>query len=41
MCQTQFFRIISQNNEHVENVCNDSNNLFLFTCRKRMLENGS
>ena len=29
----QFFRVISQNRDYVENFCNDMENLFLFACQ--------
>ena len=34
MCHRQFFRVISQNRDYVENFCNDINNPFLFACQK-------
>ena len=37
----QFFRIISQNPEHVETFCNDLNIHFNFVCQKWILENSS
>ena len=34
MCHRQFFRVISQNREYVDNFCNDLNNPFHFACQK-------
>ena len=34
MCHRQFFKLISQNREYVENFCNDTENLFHFACQK-------
>ena len=34
MCHRQFFRVISQNRQYVDNFCNDSNNPFHFSCQK-------
>ena len=34
MCHRQFYRIISQNREYVENFCNDVENIFHFACQK-------
>ena len=34
MCHRQFFRVISQNPEYVDNFCNDLNNPFHFACQK-------
>ena len=34
MCHRQFFRVISQNRDYVENFCNDSINHFHFACQK-------
>ena len=34
MCHRQFFRVISQNREYVENFCNDAENPFHFSCQK-------
>ena len=34
MCHRQFFRVISQNREYVEIFCNDTENLFHFSCLK-------
>ena len=34
MCHRQFFRVISQNREYVDNFCNDFNNPFPFACQK-------
>ena len=33
MCHTQFFRVISQNRDYVENFCNDVENPFHFACQ--------
>ena len=34
MCHRQFFRVISQNRDYVENFCNDMENPFHFACQK-------
>ena len=34
MCHRQFFSVISQNRDYVDNFCNDSNNTFHFACQK-------
>ena len=34
MCHRQFFRVISQKRDYVENFCNDSRNPFHFACQK-------
>ena len=34
MCHRQFFRVISQIRDYVENISNDSNNPFHFACQK-------
>ena len=34
MCHRQFFRVISQNRECVDNFCNDMDNPFHLTCQK-------
>ena len=34
MCHRQFFGVISQNRDYVENFCNDRRNLFHFACQK-------
>ena len=34
MCHRQFFRVISQSREYVNNFCNDLNNPFHFACQK-------
>ena len=34
MCHRQFFWVISQNREYVDNFCNDRNNPFHFSCQK-------
>ena len=34
MCYRQFFRMISQNREHIFNYCHDEENLFQFACWK-------
>ena len=34
MYHRQFFRVISQNREYVENFCNDMGNPFQFACQK-------
>ena len=34
LCHRQFFRVISQNREYVDNFCNDLNNPFHFACQK-------
>ena len=34
MCYRQFFRVISQNRDYVENFCNDMENPFHFACQK-------
>ena len=34
MCHRQFFRVISQNREYVDNFCNDLNSPFHFACQK-------
>ena len=34
MCHRQFFRVISQNREYVDNFCNDLYNPFPFACQK-------
>ena len=36
MCHRQFFRVISQNRDYVENFCNDMENPFHFACQKRI-----
>ena len=41
MCHRQFFRVISQNRDYVERLCNDRNNPFHFACRKWTLESCS
>ena len=34
MCHRQFFRVISQDGERVENFCNDMEIPLLFACQK-------
>ena len=34
ICHRQFFGVISQNREYVDNFCNDRNNPFHFACQK-------
>ena len=34
MCHRQFFRVISQNRDYVENYCNDMENPFHFACQR-------
>ena len=34
MCHRQFFRVISQNRDYVENFCKDLHNLFHSACQK-------
>ena len=34
MCHREFFRVISQNLEYVENFCNNMENPFQFACQK-------
>ena len=34
MCHRQFFKVIPQNGENVENFCNDMENRFHFACQK-------
>ena len=34
MCQRQGFRVITQNREYVEKLCNDMENPFHFACQK-------
>ena len=34
MCHRQFFKVVSQNREYVENFCNGMENLFRFACQK-------
>ena len=34
MCHRQFFKVISQNRDYVESICNDMENLFHFSCQK-------
>ena len=34
MCHRQFFRVISQNRDYMENFCNDMENPFHFACQK-------
>ena len=41
MCHSQFFRLLSQNKECVENFRNDRNNAFPFAWRKWYLDNQS
>ena len=36
MCNRQFFRVLSQNRDHLENFCNGSINLSHFACQKRI-----
>ena len=34
MCHRQFFRVISQNSDYVENFCNEMENHFHFACQR-------